>query len=109
LEQFFSNAFISTFLGFLNTIFTSEFPFSFLCLKVDPHLLLISLFDRFTLLFSGYLGPGGMHDGGKFSNCTGGSAGYIDRLVMGDSHIYHWPTAKQAYIEINKTISIANI
>jgi hypothetical protein len=39
-----------------------------------------------------------MHEGGKFSNCTGGSAGYIDRIVLGDSHIYHWPTAKQVKV-----------
>ncbi len=50
-------------------------------------------------LTSGYLGPGGLHDGGKFSNCTGGAAGYIDRLVLGDDHIYHWPTAKQVRSE----------
>ncbi|XP_012225888.1 heparan-alpha-glucosaminide N-acetyltransferase isoform X2 [Linepithema humile] len=35
----------------------------------------------------GYLGPGGYHEFGKFANCTGGAAGYIDRLVFG-SHMY---------------------
>lgn len=45
----------------------------------------------------GYLGPGGLHDGGKYSNCTGGSAGYIDRVVLGYNHIYNSPTAKQIY------------
>ena len=50
-------------------------------------------------LISGYLGPGGLHDGGKFSNCTGGAAGYIDRVIFGDSHIYNWPTAKQVHLK----------
>ncbi|XP_018393662.1 PREDICTED: heparan-alpha-glucosaminide N-acetyltransferase-like isoform X2 [Cyphomyrmex costatus] len=36
---------------------------------------------------TGYLGPGGYHHFGQFSNCTGGAAGYIDRLVFG-SHMY---------------------
>ncbi|XP_011647528.1 heparan-alpha-glucosaminide N-acetyltransferase-like isoform X1 [Pogonomyrmex barbatus] len=36
---------------------------------------------------TGYLGPGGYHQFGKFVNCTGGAAGYIDRLVFG-SHMY---------------------
>lgn len=36
---------------------------------------------------TGYLGPGGYHLNGKFSNCTGGAAGHIDRLVFG-SHMY---------------------
>ncbi|XP_077280266.1 heparan-alpha-glucosaminide N-acetyltransferase [Temnothorax americanus] len=36
---------------------------------------------------TGYLGPGGYHRFGNFSNCTGGAAGYIDRLVFG-SHMY---------------------
>ncbi|XP_011862833.1 PREDICTED: heparan-alpha-glucosaminide N-acetyltransferase-like isoform X2 [Vollenhovia emeryi] len=36
---------------------------------------------------TGYLGPGGYYNFGKFPNCTGGAAGYIDRLVFG-SHMY---------------------
>ena len=35
----------------------------------------------------GYLGPGGYHHHGDYYNCTGGAAGYIDRLVFGD-HVY---------------------
>ncbi|XP_014470980.1 PREDICTED: heparan-alpha-glucosaminide N-acetyltransferase-like isoform X2 [Dinoponera quadriceps] len=37
---------------------------------------------------NGYLGPGGYHHFGKEVNCTGGAAGYIDRLVFG-SHMYN--------------------
>lgn len=35
----------------------------------------------------GYLGPGGLDDFGKFFNCTGGVAGYIDRKTFGN-HMY---------------------
>ncbi|OWF52104.1 heparan-alpha-glucosaminide N-acetyltransferase-like isoform X2 [Mizuhopecten yessoensis] len=45
----------------------------------------------------GYLGPGGESDLGKYQNCTGGVAGYIDRMVLGDSHIYNNPTCKEIY------------
>ncbi|XP_033750008.1 heparan-alpha-glucosaminide N-acetyltransferase-like isoform X2 [Pecten maximus] len=45
----------------------------------------------------GYLGPGGEADMGKYSNCTGGVAGYIDRQVLGDNHIYSNPTCKEIY------------
>lgn len=44
----------------------------------------------------GYIGPGGLHDGGKHFNCTGGIAGYIDRAVFGD-HIYKHPTCEKVY------------
>ncbi|XP_063705125.1 heparan-alpha-glucosaminide N-acetyltransferase [Culicoides brevitarsis] len=45
----------------------------------------------------GYFGPGGKHD--YFSNpaCIGGVTGYIDRLVLGLSHIYQHPTAKKVF------------
>lgn len=36
---------------------------------------------------TGYLGPGGYANNGTLPNCTGGAAGYIDRLVFG-SHMY---------------------
>lgn len=38
----------------------------------------------------GYLGPGGLDEGGKYLNCTGGVAGYIDRYIFGE-HIYKAP------------------
>lgn len=44
----------------------------------------------------GYLGPGGLHDGGKHFNCTGGAAGYIDRQVFG-KHMYTHPTCHKIY------------
>ncbi|CAG2189811.1 HGSNAT [Mytilus edulis] len=41
-----------------------------------------------------YLGPGGLENYGKQYNCTGGAAGYIDRKVFGEKHIYGSPTCK---------------
>ncbi|KAJ8317982.1 hypothetical protein KUTeg_003073 [Tegillarca granosa] len=45
----------------------------------------------------GYIGPGGLHDHSQYFNCTGGAAGYIDRKIFGDKHIYQSPTSKQIY------------
>ncbi len=42
----------------------------------------------------GYLGPGGIGDYGLHFNCTGGAAGYIDKKIFGESHIYQYPTCK---------------
>lgn len=49
-----------------------------------------------NLYFSGYLGPGGLHDSGQYYNCTGGATGYIDRAILGN-HVYHYPTIKHIY------------
>ncbi|XP_069781944.1 heparan-alpha-glucosaminide N-acetyltransferase isoform X2 [Narcine bancroftii] len=45
----------------------------------------------------GYLGPGGIGDFGQFENCTGGAAGYIDRWVFGEKHIYQHPSCTMLY------------
>lgn len=45
----------------------------------------------------GYTGPGGYHDNGKYFNCTGGAAGYIDKIILGDRHIYQYPTIMNIY------------
>ena len=46
---------------------------------------------------TGYLGPGGIADGGQFPNCVGGAAGYIDRQLLGVNHIYGSPTCRETY------------
>ncbi|KAG8593749.1 hypothetical protein GDO81_000938 [Engystomops pustulosus] len=46
---------------------------------------------------TGYLGPGGIGDFGKYPNCTGGAAGYIDRLVLGEDHVYQHPSSNVVY------------
>ncbi|XP_076162011.1 heparan-alpha-glucosaminide N-acetyltransferase isoform X2 [Ptiloglossa arizonensis] len=41
---------------------------------------------------TGYLGPGGLHDDGKYFDCVGGSAGYIDRTILKETHLHHSDT-----------------
>eukprot|EP00794_Sanderia_malayensis_P011792 gene11792-13012_t len=45
----------------------------------------------------GYLGTGGIGENGAYPNCTGGAAGYLDRLVFGSHHMYNHPTCKKLY------------
>ncbi|XP_028405101.1 heparan-alpha-glucosaminide N-acetyltransferase-like isoform X2 [Dendronephthya gigantea] len=48
---------------------------------------------------TGYVGPGGIGEGYPQSeNCTGGIAGYIDRKLFGENHIYGHPTSKKLYL-----------
>ncbi|XP_055631012.1 heparan-alpha-glucosaminide N-acetyltransferase [Toxorhynchites rutilus septentrionalis] len=46
---------------------------------------------------SGYFGPGGIHLMASYPNCTGGVAGFIDRVVLGESHLYQHPTIRYMY------------
>ncbi|XP_032670445.1 heparan-alpha-glucosaminide N-acetyltransferase-like [Odontomachus brunneus] len=46
---------------------------------------------------TGYLGPGGIHEDGNYFNCTGGAAGYIDRIILTSEHIYTRPTIASVY------------
>ena len=45
----------------------------------------------------GYIGPGGLHDGSRFRNCTGGIAREIDETLFGRNHIYQRCTAEKVY------------
>ncbi|XP_068141467.1 heparan-alpha-glucosaminide N-acetyltransferase [Drosophila tropicalis] len=45
----------------------------------------------------GYLGPGGKSNNAANPHCIGGAAGYIDQQVLGNAHIYQYPTAKYVY------------
>lgn len=45
----------------------------------------------------GYLGPGGSHLNSSFENCTGGAAGFIDRSIFGNNHIYQTPDMRHVY------------
>lgn len=45
----------------------------------------------------GYLGPGGKQDMVKHMDCIGGATGYIDRIILGDKHVYQHPTARNTY------------
>ncbi|XP_064457684.1 heparan-alpha-glucosaminide N-acetyltransferase-like isoform X2 [Ornithodoros turicata] len=46
---------------------------------------------------SGYLGPGGLARNETFYNCTGGAAGYIDRIILSENHLYQHSEAKKLY------------
>ncbi|CAG5122863.1 unnamed protein product [Candidula unifasciata] len=45
----------------------------------------------------GYVGPGGISEGGLYANCTGGATGYIDAVVLGYQHLYGHPTSEVVY------------
>lgn len=45
----------------------------------------------------GYLGPGGLHEDGKYINCTGGATGYIDKTILGFNHMYKFPAIRSVY------------
>ncbi|XP_055346259.1 heparan-alpha-glucosaminide N-acetyltransferase-like [Paramacrobiotus metropolitanus] len=72
-----------------------------------PTALFSMLFPLGQLLFTfllpvpgcprGYMGPGGLHHNRAYENCTGGAAGYIDRYILGENHIYQWPTCRAVY------------
>uniref|UniRef100_A0A8C4IPA7 Heparan-alpha-glucosaminide N-acetyltransferase n=1 Tax=Dicentrarchus labrax TaxID=13489 RepID=A0A8C4IPA7_DICLA len=46
---------------------------------------------------TGYLGPGGIGDMGLYANCTGGAAGFLDRWLLGENHIYQTPSSRVIY------------
>ncbi|KAI8777362.1 heparan-alpha-glucosaminide N-acetyltransferase [Biomphalaria glabrata] len=46
---------------------------------------------------TGYVGPGGLSEGGKYKNCTGGATQYIDSMLLGTHHMYQWPTPHVLY------------
>ncbi len=44
-----------------------------------------------------YFVLGGLHENGKYENCTGGITGYIDRIILTDKHLYQYPTCQLVY------------
>ncbi|KAL0883717.1 hypothetical protein ABMA27_015832 [Loxostege sticticalis] len=46
---------------------------------------------------AGYLGPGGKHDDWVAPECSGGAAGYIDRLLLGSQHLFQHSDARRVY------------
>lgn len=56
----------------------------------------LSIYLYFTFFFTysdlcpvGYTGPGGLTELGTYANCTGGAATWLDRLILGQNHLYH--------------------
>ena len=45
----------------------------------------------------GYAGPGGRSEGGRYRDCTGGMAAYVDRVLLGPQHMFRWPTCTEYY------------
>lgn len=45
----------------------------------------------------GYMGPGGIHDYIQHKNCTGGAIGFIDRAILGESHMYQRASIRKVY------------
>ncbi|KAF4516733.1 hypothetical protein B566_EDAN008423, partial [Ephemera danica] len=60
-----------------------------------PTVELINVF--MMLIYRGYLGPGGLHEDLNYRNCSGGVAGYVDRLLLGAEHLYQTPTSSILY------------
>ncbi|XP_012934587.1 heparan-alpha-glucosaminide N-acetyltransferase [Aplysia californica] len=46
---------------------------------------------------TGYVGPGGLSEGGVAANCTGGATQYVDAVILGEEHMYRWPTPMVIY------------
>ncbi|KAF9420505.1 hypothetical protein HW555_003255 [Spodoptera exigua] len=70
-------------------------------------LVLVSIQVCITLLVPapgcprGYMGPGGLHlsavSNVSLQNCTGGIAGYIDRVILGADHLYQRGSFRKIY------------
>jgi len=64
----------------------------------------LSIYIYLTFFFNynsscptGYTGPGGRTEDGKYENCTGGAASWLDRTVLGENHLYHDLTVKKIF------------
>ncbi|XP_067577607.1 heparan-alpha-glucosaminide N-acetyltransferase isoform X1 [Pseudorca crassidens] len=76
---------------------TSSWPQWLFILMLEGVWLALTFFFPVPGCPTGYLGPGGLGDWGKYPNCTGGAAGYIDRLLLGDHHLYQHPSSAVLY------------
>ncbi|XP_038181656.1 heparan-alpha-glucosaminide N-acetyltransferase isoform X2 [Arvicola amphibius] len=76
---------------------TSSWPQWLVILILESIWLALTFFLPVPGCPTGYLGPGGIGDLGKYPRCTGGAAGYVDRLLLGDSHLYQHPSSTVLY------------
>ncbi|XP_073910673.1 heparan-alpha-glucosaminide N-acetyltransferase isoform X3 [Castor canadensis] len=76
---------------------TSSWPQWLFILMLESVWLVLTFLLPIPGCPTGYLGPGGIGDLGKYPNCTGGAAGYIDRLLLGDDHLYQHPSSTVLY------------
>ncbi|KAH0506092.1 Heparan-alpha-glucosaminide N-acetyltransferase [Microtus ochrogaster] len=76
---------------------TSSWPQWLVIMILESIWLALTFFLPVPGCPTGYLGPGGIGDLGKYPRCTGGAAGYIDRLLLGDNHLYQHPSSTVLY------------
>ncbi|XP_014448227.1 heparan-alpha-glucosaminide N-acetyltransferase [Tupaia chinensis] len=76
---------------------TSSWPQWLVILMLESIWLGLTFFLPVPGCPKGYLGPGGIGDFGKYPNCTGGAAGYIDHLLLGADHLYKHPSSTVLY------------
>ncbi|KAM9194783.1 heparan-alpha-glucosaminide N-acetyltransferase isoform 2-T2 [Dugong dugon] len=76
---------------------TSSWPQWLFILLLESVWLSLTFFLPVPGCPTGYLGPGGIGDLGKYPNCTGGAAGYIDRVLLGDDHLYQHSSSAVLY------------
>ncbi|CAF0779458.1 unnamed protein product [Brachionus calyciflorus] len=81
---------------FLSDVIWSKFHFIFVILIAITWILL-SYLITVPGCPKGYMGPGGLDQGGVYYNCTGGIAGYFDKIIFGKSHLYQRPTVQKIY------------
>ena len=67
--------------------------------KTAPNNILRPLFYIFVCVFHfrGYLGAGGIQSNSLYSNCTGGATGYLDRMLLGENHMYRHAAVCRVY------------
>lgn len=82
-------------LSFLQDVLVGVPQWIIMCILVFTHTAITFMLDV-PECGRGYLGPGGLQDLGHYTNCTGGSAGYIDRLIFGE-HMYKTPSCHIVY------------
>jgi hypothetical protein len=51
------------------------------------------------------MGPGGLNEYGQYWNCTGGISGHIDEIILGEKHLYGYPTSAVWYMH-NKYVHV---
>lgn len=83
----------------IEDLFESYYQWAFVLVLTALHLsvtFFLPVFD-YPECPSGYLGPGGIYNHSTHFNCTGGAAGYIDRLIITIPHLYQRPTCQELY------------
>jgi len=83
--------------SYFKDILNAGYQWKFVLAFVAAHEIVMFVWPYREGCPTGYLGPGGLHEGGKYANCTGGAAGAVDKLVFGSHHIYQRPSPRLIY------------